>query len=241
MSNESLCHTLVISAWWPEQRALYALVHKENKVTMGNCPIEVSEEENAWLKRHQNGIQRQTFDFFCVGVGAVAAAAKLSLFLERSRKKYSRLIFVGTAGVYEKKLSAKKCVGSAVEIQKIVASDGCLARGHSYFPTGISQLYKCRIEPKFLSATCVNTPSITTDSEVANCLAELGDVENLELYGCVTAAVLHELPWQAFLGIANIVGPDAHLEWKANHIKASLSAQALVYAATGGVGGSSPE
>lgn len=44
-----------------------------------------------------------------------------------------------------------------------------------------------------------------------------GIYENLELYGVASAWKCRTSNFRSILGVTNLLGPDAHLQWKANH------------------------
>jgi purine-nucleoside phosphorylase len=54
-------------------------------------------------------------------------------------------------------------------------------------------------------------------------------LENLEVFSVARAAHAAGLPFAAVLGISNVVGPNAHAEWRANHLAASRAACHVVW------------
>jgi hypothetical protein len=64
-------------------------------------------------------------------------------------------------------------------------------------------------------------PGITCAAEGARLLASVASAEHLELSGVFAACQAAGIPVAGALAVANRVGPDAHVEWKANHARVS--------------------
>ena len=65
----------------------------------------------------------------------------------------------------------------------------------------------------------------TTDSLLSQRLADGWQVEHLEAFGVAYACEQKGIPFALILGISNVVGPDAHLEWLAHRDKAQNAAR----------------
>ena len=71
--------------------------------------------------------------------------------------------------------------------------------------------------------TVAVSTAITKDTEGVKLFAECAPAGHLELTGVFAACHGAGVPCGAVLGVANRVGPDAHIEWKANNARVSLS------------------
>ncbi|MEZ5397942.1 MAG: hypothetical protein R2724_34960 [Bryobacterales bacterium] len=72
--------------------------------------------------------------------------------------------------------------------------------------------------------------AITTDSALVASFARDWAVEHLEAYAVAWACREAGVPFVAVLGIANVVGPDAHAQWLANRAAAEQAARAAAAA-----------
>ncbi|MBM3382248.1 MAG: hypothetical protein FJY29_07390 [Betaproteobacteria bacterium] len=211
----SSIRTWVVSAWWPEQRDLVdALAAKSHSVAYN---------EHVTLCG--------SVGFLRTGVGSPRAATALTHLLSVSKFHGSQpdaVFFLATAGAY----ASQHALESAHFVSAVSWCDGDLLRGDSYLP-GLKSGYErlqAGLEP-FSSATlsALSTPGITLAPELSRVLAGQGDFENLELYGVALAAEDFGVPWGAVLGVSNVVGPEAHPQWREHHLKASHAAQELLY------------
>ena len=66
-------------------------------------------------------------------------------------------------------------------------------------------------------------PAVTATAAGAAALATLAAAEHLELTGVFAACAELGVPVAAALGVANRVGPEAHVEWRARHAAVSRS------------------
>jgi nucleoside phosphorylase len=206
--------TWVVSAWWPEQRDLVdafatnsnAIVYNDNITLCG------------------------TVGFLRTGVGTPRAAAALAHTLAVGKFHGSQpdaVLFLATAGAY----SSQHTLGSAHLVSAVSWSDGDLLRGDSYLPglDGGSERLVSALQPFSEGAlSALSTPGITVSMELSGVLSKQADFENLELYGVALAAEEFSVPWGAVLGISNVVGPDAHPQWREHHLAASRAAQQLL-------------
>jgi purine-nucleoside phosphorylase len=157
------------------------------------------------------------------GVGAVTAAATTARLLAEAPA--SRVLFVGTCGAYDRRLS----VGDLIAARAVLVTSLDELEGRADRPA----VERVRFEatwplPASLPPHVVAvTPAITVTAAGAARLAAVAAAEHLEVSGVFTAAQAAGVPVAAALAVANRVGPEAHREWKANHAAVS---QALVAA-----------
>ena len=157
----------------------------------------------------------------CTGVGAVTAAVTTAGFL--AELKPSRVLFVGTCGAYDDRLA----IGDLLEASEALSVSLEALEGRAYRPAA-----ECVRWPATLALTpplglpthtvAVST-AITKDPEGVQRFAECAPAGHLELTGVFAACHGAGVPCGAVLGVANRVGPEAHVEWKANNAQVSLS------------------
>lgn len=148
-----------------------------------------------------------------VGVGAVIAAARASAII--AELKPDSILLIGTAGAYP----GGPPIGSVISSRTTGLRSGVTAMGLGYTPRppapiegSPAMMAKLTIEHH----NVLTVPAVTTDETLAKRLADGYTVEHLEAFGVAAAAREVGIPFLAVLGIANIVGPDAHIEWLAN-------------------------
>ena len=150
------------------------------------------------------------------GVGAVAAAAATARLVAELRP--ARVLFVGTCGAYDDRLS----VLDLVAVRAAIATSLDELEGRAYRPS----LEQVRFEatwalPGLRAHDVAVPPAITRTAEGAARLATVAAAEHLELTGVLAACRGAGVPVAAALAVANRVGPAAHEEWRANHARAS--------------------
>lgn len=69
----------------------------------------------------------------------------------------------------------------------------------------------------FPALSVAATPGVTRTYDGAGLLSSVAAVEHLELTGVFAACHEAKIPCGAVLVVAHDVGPDAHLQWQANH------------------------
>lgn len=205
----------IVSAWWPEQR--------DFAEQMAGSSVMISINENISVCG--------SLGFLRTGVGTPRAAAAVAhaLALGKSHGSFvDAVLFLATAGAYSEQLH----LGSAYLVSNVIWCDGDLLEKKSYLPglkSGTEKL-ACDLAPFSGSEfTAISTPGISLDIELSKKFAQHGELENLELYGVALAAEAFGVPWGASLGVSNFVGPDAHAQWRENHLVASKGAQAALY------------
>jgi purine-nucleoside phosphorylase len=155
----------------------------------------------------------------CIGVGGVTAAVTTAGLISYSRPTH--VIFVGTCGAYDQRVS----VGDLVEAAEALSISLEEMSGQAYRPAIERVRWPATLvlpEPLGLPVHTVAVPMVITKTvEGANLLGRHAAVENLELTGVFAACDAAGVPCGAFLAVADHVGPNAHLEWKANHARVS--------------------
>jgi purine-nucleoside phosphorylase len=137
--------------------------------------------------------------------------------------KPSRVLFVGTCGAYDERLA----VGDLIEASEALSVSLEELEGRGYRPAIEKVRWPATLafpRPLDLPACSVAVPMVITKSEAgAQRLAECAAAEHLELTGVFAACHGAGVPCGAVLGVADRVGPDAHVEWKANNVRVSLA------------------
>jgi nucleoside phosphorylase len=168
-----------------------------------------------------------------VGVGLVEAGIGTAHALNEERP--AGLIFVGTAGVYP---GVSAAPGSAVVVRRLALLSSASLRGEGYFPAPLPVAAETSAALRRTLARAAALPSldlacplaITRSSVAARRAARQTGcaLENLEAFAVARAAEGAGVPFAAVVGISNVVGPRAHLEWKAWAERASAAACAAV-------------
>jgi nucleoside phosphorylase len=149
-----------------------------------------------------------------VGVGPIVAATQAATLIERDRP--SAVVLIGTAGAYP----GGPAIGTAVVSRRIGLSYGVATMGLGYVPRapppveGAASLLE-RLEG-IHRHNVLTVGAITTDPTLARRLSDGYTVEHLEAFGVAHACRQAGVPFVAVLGIANEVGPDAHVQWLTN-------------------------
>jgi len=157
-----------------------------------------------------------------VGVGLVAAAAGTERALAEERP--ARLVLVGTAGALP---GSGLAIGSIV----VVARAELIVRPGEYVPGILSTVAEadaafareCADKLDAPLVTVASGVGITSSEDEARRLATSPQVEHLESFAVLSVA-RHRAAATAVLAIANVVGPNAHAEWRANREQAEAAA-----------------
>lgn len=166
-----------------------------------------------------------------VGIGPVVAAASTARILASLQP--DAVVLVGTAGSYR----GGPPIGRACVAARVGLADGAAAMGLGYVPRPPAPI-PC--DPRLLARTdlprhdVLTTGAITTDPLLAERMADGWQVEHLEAYGVACACAAAEVPFLAILGIANVVGPDAHVQWLTHRNEAQDAARDATAALIGG-------
>jgi len=166
-----------------------------------------------------------------VGVGLVAAAAGTERALAEAHP--ARVILIGTAGALP---GSGLAIGSIV----VVARAALIVRPGEYVPGILSSTAEADAALAGECARTLATPlvtaasgiGITSSDEEAARLATTAQVEHLESFAVLSVAHGRAAA-TAVLAIANVVGKNAHAEWRANRERAEAAAIAAARALTG--------
>ena len=146
-----------------------------------------------------------------VGIGPVVAAANAARLLVKHQP--SAVLMVGTCGVYPNRAHT---IGTAIMGSEVGLSYGVAAMGLGYVPMAPKPV-ACAAWPALdgvlPTAKILTTGAITTDDTLAARLSDVWDVEHLEAFGVAYACQQMGIPFSVILGIANDVGPNAHVQW----------------------------
>jgi nucleoside phosphorylase len=149
------------------------------------------------------------------GVGALAAAAATARLLVELRP--TRVLFVGTCGAYDSRLS----VGDRLSASVAIATSLDELEGRAYRPeieqTRWEAGWSLPLPPHLVAVP----PAITCTAEGARRLAAVAAAEHLELTGIFAACAGAGVTAAAALAVANRVGPEANAEWRGNHARVS--------------------
>jgi purine-nucleoside phosphorylase len=172
-----------------------------------------------------------------IGVGLVAAAVGAARAIAEVRP--SAVVLVGTAGAYADAPGAPR-VGNvaAVERALLVSAAAVTARGYFPAPARTELALDARLCAELRDATdarpaIVGCPlAITSDAALARRIARGtgATLENLEAFAAAEAAANADVPFAAVLGVANVVGPAAHAQWRLNAKAAAAAACDVVWA-----------
>lgn len=153
----------------------------------------------------------------CTGVGAVAAAAATARLVAERRP--GRVLFVGTCGAYDARLSP----GDLVSASEAIATSLDELCGRAYRPSIEVVRWPASWTLPLPAHAVAVPPGVTATEDGARALSALAAVEHLELTGVFAACAAAGAPAAAALAVANRVGPRAHEEWRANHARVSAA------------------
>jgi len=161
-----------------------------------------------------------------VGVGPVVAAASAARIL--AERKPEAVVLIGTAGAYP----GGPPVGQAIVSSRLGLSWGVAAMGLGYVPRAPGPIEG---NPALLERLdgvprhgVLTVGAITTDDTLARRLSDGWTVEHLEAYAVAHACHAAGIPFVACLGIANDVGPDAHVQWLTHRDGAQQAAREAI-------------
>ena len=158
-----------------------------------------------------------------VGVGPVVAAATAAQLLARHRP--DAVVLIGTAGAYP----GGPPIGQAIVSRRLGLSWGVAAMGLGYVPRAPGPLDGDAELLRGLEAVpahnVLTVGAVTTDDTLARRLSDGWEVEHLEAYAVAHACHVAGIPFVACLGIANDVGPEAHVQWLSHRDAAQQAAR----------------
>jgi nucleoside phosphorylase len=188
----------------------------------------------AW-RPELRGLGRGPTERAVVGVGPVEAALGTTRLLAELQP--DAVILVGTAGAYPS-AGQPAGIGQVIVARAITFVCSGTARGLSYLPGPMPQKARgdARLRKDLAAAAGISPvdlacpPAITRSRAAAAALARLSgaSAENLEAFAVARAAAAAGVRFAAVLGIANEVGPRAHLQWKTHGDAAARAACAAV-------------
>ena len=149
------------------------------------------------------------------GIGAVTAAVETARLIREHRP--GRLLFVGTCGAYDGRL----VVGDVFAAARAIATSVEEAEGRAYRPAAEVFLWQVTWILPLPAHDVAVPPAITLTDAGARSLSRIAPAEHLELSGVLAACAVAGVPAAAVLGVANRVGPGAHLEWKRENARVS--------------------
>ncbi|HTB59838.1 MAG TPA: phosphorylase [Polyangia bacterium] len=167
-----------------------------------------------------------------VGIGAVDAAVGAAGTIARARP--ARVIFVGTAGIYDAAKDAREAIGTVLVAAEIVCVSTSALKREAYLPGPMvmrvatsGSLRAALADGRAGRTGIVACPlAITRSAALGRRIAEAtgAALENLEAFAVARAAAAAGIPFAAVLGVANRVGPQGHEEWRRHHRAASRAA-----------------
>jgi len=149
------------------------------------------------------------------GVGALSAAATTARLVAAHAP--ARVLFVGTCGAYDARLSPFDLLA----VSEAIATSQDELLGRAYRPTIEPTRFRSTWPLPLDAHPVAVPPAITVDADGARALARLAPGEHLEATGVLAACAAAGVPAAVALAVANRVGPEASAEWKANHARAS--------------------
>jgi purine-nucleoside phosphorylase len=134
-----------------------------------------------------------------------------------AERRPGAVLFLGTCGRYDDRLALFEGLWAS----EAIATSLDELRGGAYRP-GIEQVsWAATLQGPLPSHPVAVPPAITRTREGASLLASVAPAEHLELTGVFAACQAAGLPFGAALVVVNDVGPDAQVQWKANHAEGS--------------------
>ena len=173
-----------------------------------------------------------------VGIGAIDAAVGAARAIAAARP--TRVLFVGTAGIYSTAKAAGAAIGTAAVAGEIFCVSTAALKGEAYLPA--PTILRSETSRRLREALLAGAPESTGLVAVACPLAITRSValgrriaaatgttlENLEAFAVARAAAAAGVEFGAVLGVANRVAPTGHDEWRRHHRDASRAACHLV-------------
>lgn len=161
--------------------------------------------------------------YLAAGVGPVAASFGLTHFLEDYRP--ARIIVIGTAGTIDERKFKIGEIAIASQITTVSKFAECytpkIQPARIILPDA-KTISGCRKARVYCPQEITRSPEWR-----ASLLAAKHDVEHLEAFAFAFVARKFRIPINIILGIANVVGPEAHEQWLKN-ARAALDAAACL-------------
>lgn len=156
-----------------------------------------------------------------IGVGLVESAITLSEIC--LSQKVESLIFVGSAGSYDKEVELLEIFTSSQATQ--IESSALLFQSYTPIPQEIQSDVSCETIQKILSLNLpqaiINSSNyITTDISHAQRMIERGILlENMEFFSVLSVARRFSLPALGVFCVSNYCGVEAHREFMENRVE----------------------
>lgn len=150
-----------------------------------------------------------------VGVGAVTAAVTTARLLAERRPE--AVLFLGTCGRYDGRLG----LFDGLWASEAIATSLEEVRGGAYRPAIEPTRWASTLPGPLPAHSVAVPPAITRTQEGAALLAAVAPVEHLELTGIFAACHGAGVPCAGALVVVNDVGPEAQIQWTANHAEGS--------------------
>lgn len=163
-----------------------------------------------------------------LGIGGLRAGIAMASALAASPVRPPAVILVGTAGAYP---DAGLAVGQVVAGRRLGWGHGGATAGLGYVPAAPGPLFADEALGRAASVPRVDVltvDAITTDPALTGTFGEAWAVEHMETWAVAWACREHGVPFVPILGLSNVVGPQAHAQWKAHRGEAEAAARAVV-------------
>ena len=150
-----------------------------------------------------------------VGIGALTAAVATARLL--AERQPEAVLFLGTCGRYDERLALFECLWASEAIATSLEE----RRGGAYRP-GLERIrWASTLMGPLPDHSVAVPPAITSTLEGAALLASVAPAEHLELTGVFAACHGAGVPCAGALVVVNDVGPEAQIQWTANHAEGS--------------------
>lgn len=145
--------------------------------------------------------------YLAAGIGPVAATFGLTHFLEDHKPE--KIYCLGTAGIINQ---------DKYRIGDIVCASQVSSNSYSEHAYSVEKMKDISIpvSPGFTESRVYCPQEISKTEKKRLSLEKHHDIENLEAYAYAFVAQKFKIPVSIVLGLTNIVGPEAHAQWKAN-------------------------
>lgn len=166
-----------------------------------------------------------------VGIGLALAAAGVSYRIATRRPR--AVVMVGSCGAYP---DGGRSLGDVIVASAVHLADPAIVTGAAYFPAPMVTVVETDpalregLEAEGAIAAAVANPlAITSEPARAETLARATGcaIEHLEAFALAAVCAKERTRFAVLLGVANMVGPGAHAEWKA-HARAAHEAVGAV-------------
>jgi purine-nucleoside phosphorylase len=134
-----------------------------------------------------------------------------------TERRPEAVVFLGTCGRYDNRLGIFEMLWASEVIAMSLEELG----GNAYRPRIERVRWASTLEGPLPSHLVAVPPAITKTLKGASLLASVAPVEHLELTGVFAACQGAGVPCGGALVVVNDVGPEAQIQWTANHAEGS--------------------